>query len=415
MILKEIFVVQMLKLLELLIPIITIPILIKMFGLSGYGHVTLFLSVANYVILIGDWGFNINAVRYFCDSDKIEGFENVKVYIDIQKVKVFFSILVSICSFLYGILNEVNLNTILLFNIWCLTNLLICRWYFQAKSVLNKFVLVSFVSKCIGLIYIYAFMNNTSHIEQYLYVLIFSVLIIAIYTNIYVICNERKKIISNYYTSYFFSFNLSSDYKKLFIEGWALISSRLISNAYNPIILIISKSFFGLDIVGLIGFCQRIVTGVISVLMPIVEVTFPAMVRSYKISIFELHKKMFIIGVFILFMFLFYMIFLFIFKDFIFYFFKINDKQTFGFLLVYSFLIPFSLINSLLVNGLVIKSMPKNIVKYTLIGCIGSFIYLYLGILMQLGYIVIAHSFIFSSLISMVLMIYCDYARKNHV
>ncbi|HEI8423354.1 TPA: oligosaccharide flippase family protein, partial [Proteus mirabilis] len=78
MIIRNVFYLQFIKAIELLIPLIAIPIVIKYLGISNYGIIALLQAISAYIILIGEWGYNANATREF--SSDISTFEKALLY-----------------------------------------------------------------------------------------------------------------------------------------------------------------------------------------------------------------------------------------------------------------------------------------------------------------------------------------------
>lgn len=46
-----------------LVPILTLPLLVKSLGVVGYGKLAFYLAFINYFILLTDFGFNLSASR----------------------------------------------------------------------------------------------------------------------------------------------------------------------------------------------------------------------------------------------------------------------------------------------------------------------------------------------------------------
>lgn len=409
-IIKDIAVIQLVKAIELLIPIITIPIIIKCFGLSGYGFITMFLVFSNYLILLGDWGFNINAVKFFSNNSN----SSLLVFFEIQKCKIIFLVNTFIVSLIIWLifLPSVDILDLLVFIIWCLSNLLLCRWYFQAHNKLMLFAITSLFFKLISLVYVFFIMDISSDITEYLLAISLPNLIFCLCVNLLAVkkelsdgkCISIKKIIV--------ISNFSEEYKKLFKEGWYLISSRIISNAYNPMIIFISKMTFGVEFVGFLGFCQKIVGGLITLMTPIIEVTFPLLAKSYSMSRESLNKNISLISLSIVALSTIGMFILIVFYEYIFEVFNIevSDIRIY-FLIIYAMVIPVSCINSLLVNGLVIMGSVNNIVRYTFIGVFVAFIILLSVNSMVLNVLTVAFCLICGPVINMIMMLRYEYFK----
>lgn len=403
-IIKSILSVQFIKLFELALPIIIIPKIINYMGLSSYGEITLFLSMSAYLILIGDWGFNINAVSYI--SEKEECHDSVKkIFFEIQLCKAAFISLFVMILFSVNLFIGLESSLILVFLSWIGTNILHCRWYFQAKYNLVVYAVISLISKLFILYYVFQIMNSDSDIYEYLLVMTFSNAAFMLLTNYIAIKDLSKKSSSNKFK---LSLRFSDDFKSLFGVGWALVSSRILSSLFNPALLFFTGSIFGTSAIGFIGVCQKIISGIIAILSPITEVTFPKLVSLYasEKQLFKVYVKR-ILGFFVVSYLGFILVFSVITEEVFDYFNVIYNQGNSYFFFIYSGVFLFSLINTLLVNILVIKNMEKVIVKLTVLSMLSSllvfyFTYLTVGI-MSVALTFISQQIIASLMISFVI------------
>ncbi|HGN1896332.1 oligosaccharide flippase family protein [Proteus mirabilis] len=361
MIIRNVFYLQFIKAIELLIPLIAIPIVIKYLGISNYGIIALLQAISAYIILIGEWGYNANATREF--SSDISTFEKALLYIEIQKVKFLFCILIFICLILLKFIIEITYLQIFILFVWVCTSILQCKWYFQATYKLINLVIISLLSKIIYVIYVFLFVNYDTKIEEYLLFLILPNIILFIYSNFYII----KKLPTNKIKNKKY-FSLSTKSKLLLKEGWHLTSMRLITGAINPIALIIAKSIYGIEFVGFIGVAQRIVSASVSILTPIIDVTFPKMNYFYLNNKNKFYKFINIILLFFIFIQVLGIFIYTILDQYIFYILNINYSEESALILFfYLIIIFFSLANSFLVHMLVIMKRSKYISPFSLL------------------------------------------------
>nr|ADL32312.1 Wzx [Proteus vulgaris] len=361
MIIRNVFYLQLIKAIELLIPLIAIPIVIKYLGISNYGIIALLQAISAYIILIGEWGYNANATREF--SSDISAFEKALLYIEIQKVKIVFCILIFICLILLKFIIELTYLQISILFVWISTSILQCKWYFQATYKLINLVIISLLSKIIYIVYVFLFVKYNTKIEEYLLFLILPNIILFIYSNYYIIKKLSINKIKNKRC-----FSLSTKSKSLLIEGWHLTSMRLITGAINPIALIIAKSIYGIEFVGFIGVAQRIVSASVSILTPIIDVTFPKMNYFYLNNKNKFYKFINIILLFFIFIQISGIFTYTILDQYIFYILNINySKKSSLILSLYLLIIFFSLSNSFLVHMLVIMKRSKYISPFSLL------------------------------------------------
>lgn len=143
---------------------------------------------------------------------------------------------------------------------------------------------------------------------------------------------------------------------------------RLITGAINPIALIIAKSIYGIEFVGFIGVAQRIVSASVSILTPIIDVTFPKMNYFYLNNKNRFYKFINIILLFFIFIQVLGIFIYTILDQYIFYILNINYSEESALILFfYLIIIFFSLANSFLVHMLVIMKRSKYISPFSLL------------------------------------------------
>lgn len=353
-VIKVIGLLQIAKLFELLIPIVAIPVVIKNIGLSEFGVITKILACSAYCVMIGEWGFNTNLVSFL----KLKR-ERTKilflVFIDVIKIRVIYSLLVAIVMLTLVLFDCLDALIAIVITLWIIANIFQCRWYFQATDKLVSYTIVSMMSKLGTLWYVFFIMDENSIKESYLISLALPMLFVSFFCNLYAFRMLYTKCKVN-----LFSFCL--DFKILFYEGWNLISSRVISNLFNPTIIYLTANLYSNEVVGILGIFQKIGTGVVAILTPINEVIYPRLAGLYVPNNSE-YKKIFLYQLSALAAaFTLFLLFFNIIEDQVFSYFNIDSEiEIIVTFYIYSITILTNLMNMAFVNALVIKTRTRRI------------------------------------------------------
>lgn len=401
---KSVIFLQILKGIELLIPILSIPMIIQAFGLNIYGMITLFLSVSSYLIMLGDWGVNINVVKELSQSQN-KKYKWLVLFFEIQSLKIVYSLGVLILFLSISFFYNVELYLTFCCWLWVFFTVLQCRWYFQAFSRLPEFVMVSIISKIPFVIYIFVFLDKSSSLNTYFTYLALSVGVSCCYS----VCVIIKETPNKCFKKLRFSINISKACLALLFQGWFLVSSRLISNAVNPVILMIIKLSYGLEVVGLIGVFQKIASGIIALLTPIIEVTYPKMAKLYKVdksqaSVFFNKVHLLIFSIVILLIITCYYLGEHLLK-------LLGVTHTHDIvvlLTLYMSVCFFGVASSLFVNLMVINGSTKKIVKVSLISSISAVFFMFVVGAVELGYFYVVFSLLIPSFFSYVMFYYLE-------
>lgn len=355
MVIKNILLLQVAKVIDLAIPILCIPIVVNNLGLSEFGSITKILAISAYFVMIGEWGFNTNLVSYFKQCE--DRARRYNVYVDVLRVKLIYVFITALLMSTLSLFGVIGFYLTFVTTAWVASAVLQARWYFQSIEQLPMYTAISIVSKSILVLYIFLIMDTDSSKETYLLFNTIPIFLIALFGNFKTYqCLKDSSAIRP------FSSGFCPDFIRLAKEGWNLVSSRLISNMFNPMVIMITSYYYDDEVVGILGVFQKVVNGVVAVFTPINEVFYPRLASCYKNNK-ELYKKQLIqqVGMIVLSC-LVYGILLFSFIEELFNYFNLSqEKSSVLFLAVYSLVVFTNLLNMALVNALVVQGKTKYI------------------------------------------------------
>tara|TARA_R110001592_G_scaffold85353_1_gene252169 strand:+ start:9106 stop:10353 length:1248 start_codon:yes stop_codon:yes gene_type:complete len=411
-IISDIILLQFAKVIELVIPILIIPVVIGNIGLSDFGLITKSIIISSYLVMIGEWGFNTNLVNYF--NQKKDVCKLFNVFLDLIKARLIFLFFLFFLAFILVGLRGGEAKFVLITIVWIASNVFQCRWYFQATNKLLLYTFFSVISKCSLLYYAFFIMDENSNKESYLFFLALPVIIISIYGNIYTFIslnrmqtwenNKIKKI----------TYEFSEDFIFLVREGWSLVSSRVISNLFNPIVIYLTGYYYGNETVGVVGVYQKIITGMVSVLTPINDIMYPKLANLYAEKSQE-YNHYFVMQVSIIVVMFLAFLMVFYFADTYFYSYFNLERSDLNilFFYFYSFVIITNLLNMAVVNVLVIKSKTKFISMISVASVVtATLAFLVMVLFFSMNYIAVALAYVFQQTISLLLVLFYYFSRK---
>ncbi|YCI30613.1 oligosaccharide flippase family protein [Erwinia sp. PK3-005] len=153
--------------LNIIIPIITMPYLSRVLTPSGYGIFLLFSSIYIFIFILIDYSSNIYAVREIAGI--IDKNKEQEIYTSIQSVRLFFSVI----SFFLGVVYIITTQSdnisfpFLVLNIFVtvIGYYLTAPWYHQGKQDMMILAVSSFIARALQLIVIFYLVKSTDDLK----------------------------------------------------------------------------------------------------------------------------------------------------------------------------------------------------------------------------------------------------------
>ncbi len=402
-IVKDIILLQVAKVLELIIPIIIIPIVILNIGLADFGVITKLIATSTYLVIFGEWGFNTNLVNYYKRSENSNSL--LKVFMDVMKYKGAYSLVVITLLLALSFFNVFSVSLSIILSVLVISNTFQCRWYFQAADKLVPYTLYTIIVKSTLLYYAFFMMDESSTKEGYLFAYIFPIFIIAIASTIYTYLDISSKATSCDDVE-IFKYGFTKDFVSLFIEGWNLISSRIISKMFSPVMMYLAGFNYGNEIVGLIGIYQKVVSGVVAIFTPINEVVYPKLAGLYDSNYREYTRFLTLQVISIVLMYFVFITLSLIVQDYLFDYLNIEQSKTnVNFYYIYSLCIISNLVIMAVVNALVIKGTTRQISKISTVSVLSALaVFLFIHNYTMIDHLSVAIVFVMQQLLSLIMM-----------
>lgn len=149
------------NILNLLIPLITMPLLSRHLGSAGYGYVLLFSSVTIFMVIVIDYSVNINGVRDVAKGNS----ENQSLYQRYQAIRLFFCLISTPFLYLYCLYNINIVNPLVLFELTIVSAVgyyLMAPWFHQGTSSLLIFSAITISIRVLQILLIIIFIKSSS-------------------------------------------------------------------------------------------------------------------------------------------------------------------------------------------------------------------------------------------------------------
>ena len=265
-----------LQLINMLLPLITYPYLIRVLGAELYGWVVFSQSIATYFSILINYGFNFYATKEIAENK-----ENNRIVSLIFSTVINIKLILFIVSSISIILIATHLNTfethslLLIFSIGILINeTLFPLWFFQGIEKMKYITLISLISKSLFTILIFVFINQK---EDYIFVPLLTGI-----GNLSGAVISLIIIIKNYNIKYTFSIKTILKYFKgsfpLFVSNFVMI----IRSETNTLII---GAFIGMKEVSYYDLINKIVILFRGLFRNIENVIFPSLSKNKEVSL----------------------------------------------------------------------------------------------------------------------------------
>lgn len=269
-----------------ILPLITLPYLVRVLGVEYFGLLAFATATVTYFQILTDYGFDLTATREISihrdDKEKV-----IEIFSSVMTIKftlMFASfLLLTILVFSFEKFSNDTLVYFLTFGT-VIGQVFFPIWFFQGMERMKYITYLNILSKTIFTIAIFVFVKEQS--DYYLVPLLTSVgFLIAGIWSLYLIKKE-----------FGISFQLQTHLtiKKYFIDGWDVFVSRIFVSLYTTINIFLLGLFTNNTVVGYYAIAEKIVNAVGGLFTPANQTIYPYMAKIYnqqKEKFFDFTKK----------------------------------------------------------------------------------------------------------------------------
>jgi PST family polysaccharide transporter len=288
--LENFFSLSVLKLVNAVLPFVTLPYLIKVLGFQQYGAIILGLSLIAYFQAITDYGFNLSSTREMVQHRKsIRQVSYIYSKTIVTKIYLLiFSLVILVNLILFVPKFQEDSSVYLLMCLMLIGQTLLPEWFFRGIEKIKYITFMDVIVKTAFTIGVFLLIKKPQ--DYWLYPLLYGIsfILVAIYSNYIVIKVYGIK----------FSFVDPVKIIKNLQTGFPLFINQFMPNFYNNTSTFLVGMLLGKVEAGIFGAVRQI-ANIASVFNAVVSTVFyPYLLR--KKEKFQLFSKLYILVFFIL-------------------------------------------------------------------------------------------------------------------
>lgn len=266
-ILKNIFAMFSIQGVNYLIPLITVPYLVRVLGLDGFGRYSIILAVIQYLVIFTDYGFNLSASRQIALN-----VENKKKVSDIFSAIISCKIIIALFSFALLLLLVFN-NEHYKDDFWLFLNGMgivvgtsfFPVWLFQGYERMHWIALSNLLAKLSGLMLIFVFVHNKNDIN-------FAIMVQSLTGLIAAGLAFAKARMGGFI---YFTLPALNEIKKQLKLGWSIFLSTFFVSMYTTSIPLILGFNAGAEAVGIYNAADKLKQALQGVIGPVSQAIYP--------------------------------------------------------------------------------------------------------------------------------------------
>lgn len=271
-----------------ILPLITLPYLVRVLGVEYFGLLAFATTTVMYFQILTDYGFNLTATREISihrdNKEKV-----IEIFSSVMTIKIILMFvsffLLSILVFSFEKFSQDALVYFLTFGT-VVGQVLFPVWFFQGMERMKYITYLNILSKVIFTIAIFVFVQEQS--DFYLVPLLTSIgFLVAGIWSLYLIKKE-----------FGVGFEVQTIYtiKHHLVEGWDIFVSMVFSSMYRSSNIIILGLLTNNTIVGYYSIAEKVVKTLQSLQDVVGNTLFPYLSKKFSItnkSFFDLNKRFF--------------------------------------------------------------------------------------------------------------------------
>lgn len=274
-IIENIFSLGLINGINLLIPLVTLPYLIKTVGIGNYGAYSIVYAMLQYGILFTAYGFSFSTTQQIAQNrenlDEVTKIMNATLISRILIMLAYIIVMGTVCLIAYP-------KEYFIMYLWglgiVLGDILNPTWVYQGMEKMRFMTVINLISKTIFTVLIFVFIKHT---EDYPYITLLNSVGYLMAGGISLIMAYRTFDLS-------FKFPSRSDIVHQFQSGWYIFLSTISMNLYRNSNIFILGFFLSPSLVGIYSGAEKVIKAFQAIVYPISNALFPYVARSFIIQ-----------------------------------------------------------------------------------------------------------------------------------
>lgn len=265
---------SVLNALNVLLPLITMPYIIKVVDIANYGIYTYVYTVLQYVIIIATYGFNFSATKQIsqCRDDvvKVNTIYNAVI---ICKFMIAVVLCVAVMALSRFILKDDIAPLMFLLGLgMVIGDVLTPLWLFQGMERMKYMTIVNASSKILFTILVFVFIRSSED----------TFLLILLNSAGYMLAGVMSLVLSAKQFKMKLGIVSFREIAYQFKEGSAVFGSTFGMFLYRNANVLILKQFVPNEAVGVYGAAEKVIKGFQSIVAPAAQALFPHLSQRFK-------------------------------------------------------------------------------------------------------------------------------------
>ncbi|MDE6096955.1 MAG: oligosaccharide flippase family protein [Muribaculaceae bacterium] len=250
----------------MIIPLVTLPYLIKTIGMDYYGVYSIVYVLIQYVILICAYGFNFSTTKQISlnrnDINQVNKIVNATI---LSRLLLAFSSFLIVFLFTW-IYYPKDYSIMLLYGSgMVIGDVINPTWLFQGMEKMKFMTVINFISKVVFTLAVFVFIKDD---HAYIYITLLNSLGFL-----------TAGIISYVFAYKYFNLKIFistvSDIKEQFGNGWFIFLSTLSMNLYRNANIFILSLFVSPALIGIYSAAEKVIKAIQAINSPIANALFP--------------------------------------------------------------------------------------------------------------------------------------------
>lgn len=283
---------SVLQVLNVILPLITMPYLVRTLGAENFGLLAMATSIVAYFTILTNYGFDISATREISINRENKS-KIIEIYSSVMILKSIFLVLsfILLSIVVFGINKFAHNWEIYYLSFFVLVGqVLFPVWFFLGMEQMKYITYFNVISKTIFTISIFILVKKQS--DFYFVPLLTSLgfLLVGFYS-IFLIKNKF---------GIYFKFQTQSALKHYLYEGWHIFVSNISVTLYTTTTVVLLGFFTNNTVVGYYSIADRLISGIKQLIAPISQTLYPFVSRKAEESkelVFSVLKKITYISV----------------------------------------------------------------------------------------------------------------------
>lgn len=258
---------------NMVIPLVTLPYLIKTIGIASYGAYSIVYAMIQYAILFSSYGFGYSTTQQIAQNrDNIDLITRTFNAVIVARISIAFIICIIMAGICIYVYSEDYFFMFIFGTGMIIGDILNPTWLYQGMEKMRFMTIINFISKILFTVLIFIFIREPNDL---LYV---TLLNSAGYT--------VAGIVSMIFACHFFKIKVFVPYKEdiifQFKSGWYIFLSTISMTLYRNSNIFILGFFVSESMVGIYSGAEKVIKAIQAITTPISNALFPYVAKSFK-------------------------------------------------------------------------------------------------------------------------------------